>query len=443
MEEEMKNKAVEYLQNYLMIDTSNPPGNEIEAAHYLGSILEEEGLSYQILESDEGRANLISRLEGDGSKEPVLLLNHMDVVNAEEDNWSVDPFSGKIQDGYIWGRGALDMKGMGIMELIAMIKAKRENIELSRDIIFLAVADEEKGGEYGAKWMVENHFDKIKPEFVINEGSYGIQDIPLAKSPIFPCSTAEKGHIWMKVKAEGESGHGSMPPDNHAVHKLIKSLKRIIDSKSSSYLPPEVKKLLSSVSSEVEPHFLPKLVKYLDNPLCWPVFRRVFERDERFRSMIRNTVSVNQVNGGYKENVVPSQAEAVLDCRILPDVNAQEFIRDISEVGGVNMEEDVDLIKVEPGSRSSPDTDLFSAFRAAVKKFHPEAVFSPGLLTGGSDSRFFRRKGITSYGLIPVVLNRNELSRIHGRDERIDVKSFLKGTEVLYNLLKQIASKNK
>ncbi len=440
LEEELEDKAVEYLQKYISIDTSNPPGNEIEAARYISSILEEEGLSYQILESKENRANLISRLEGDGSKDPLLFLNHTDVVPAEEENWSVDPFSGKLKDGYIWGRGALDMKSMGIMQLIALIKAKRENLNLNRDVIFLAVADEEKGGEYGAKWIVENHFDKVKPEFVINEGSFGFQSMPITQSQVFPCSTGEKGQIWLKLSCKGKSGHGSMPPKDHSIHKLINSLKKIIESKTTSYIPPEVKKLLASIGSEIEPHFLPTIVKYLDNPLIWPAVRRIFERDERFRSMVKNTISVNQLDAGYKENVVPSKAVAVLDCRTLPDVDAQGFIDKVLRLSEGESDFEIDPIRVEPGSRSPWDTELFSSYRSAVKEVYPNAVFSPSLLTGGSDSRYFRRKGITSYGLIPVPLNRDDLSRVHGRNERINVEKFLKGTEILYNLLKLIAS---
>lgn len=440
MEEELENKAVEYLQKYISINTSNPPGNEIEAARYISSILEEEGLSYQILESKENRANLITRIEGDGSKDPILFLNHTDVVPAEEENWSVDPFSGKLKDGYIWGRGALDMKSMGIMQLIALIKAKRENLNLNRDVIFLAVADEEKGGEYGAKWVVENHLEKIKPEFVINEGSFGFQNMPLTQSQVFPCSTAEKGQIWLKLTCKGKSGHGSMPPKDHSIHKLINSLKKIIESKTTSYIPPEVKKLLASVSSEIEPHFLPTIMEYLDNPLIWPAVRRIFERDERFRSMVKNTISVNQLDAGYKENVVPSKAEAVLDCRTLPDVDAQGFIDKVLSLSEDENDFEIEPIRVEPGSRSPRNTELFSSYHNAVKEVYPNAVFSPSLLTGGSDSRYFRRRGITSYGLIPVPLNRDDLSRVHGRNERINVEKFLKGTEILYNLLKQIAS---
>lgn len=438
----MEKKAVEYLQNYLSIDTSNPPGNEIEAARYIGSILEEEGISYEILESEKNRANLICRVKGDGSEDPLLFLNHMDVVPAEEENWSVDPFSGKLKDGFIWGRGALDMKSMGIMQLLALIQAKREDLDLARDIIFLAVADEERGGKLGAEWIVENHYDKIKPEFVINEGSYGIQDIPLVKPTIFQCSTAEKGQVWIKLTSKGKSSHGAMPPKDHSIHKLIHSLRKIIDHKSDSYLPEEVKRFLIGMSSEINPHVLPKLVKYMDNPITWPVVRRLFERNERFRSMVMNTVSVNRLDAGYKENVVPSEAGAVLDCRILPDVDAQEFIDEILNVGEMKESENLELIRVEPGSRSPIETELFSRFRSAIKEVYPNSIFTPGLLTGASDSRFFRRKGVTSYGLLPIPLNRDDLSRIHGQDERINAKSFLNGAKVLYNLLKQIASKN-
>lgn len=440
MEKDLEKEAVNLLQDYLKINTTNPPGKEMKAAHFLASILENEGINYEIYEPEDGRANLLARLESKGNKKPLLLLNHMDVVGVEPENWTTDPFSGEIKDGYIWGRGTLDMKSMGIMELLAILQAKRNEYNLSRDIIFLAVADEERGGEVGAKWMMNNHPEKINAEFVINEGSYGISDMPLIKKPVFPCSTAEKGHLWLRINSTGDAGHGSMPPDNHAIHKLVHSLEKIINSRDSEALPPEVKQLFERICSEIEPHILPKLAKLIDVFPVWPVFKNLLSRNERIRAMVKNTVSVNQLDGGYKENVVPSNASAVLDCRILPSVDAQDFISRIQNRGMLE-EGDVDVVRCEPGTRSPSDTELFKAMKKAVVESYPNAVISQGLLTGGSDSRFFRRRGITSYGLIPVPIKRDDLTRIHGHDERIELDGYLKGTEIICKLVELMTRK--
>lgn len=435
------NEAVEILCRYLCIDTTNPPGNEIEAARFLGAILEQEGIPYTIYESLPGRASLVAKLKGDGTERPLLLLNHMDVVGVERDKWSVDPFAGVIKDGYIWGRGALDMKGMGIMQLMAMIQAKRAGLTLTRDIIFLAVADEETNGSLGAKWMFGHHPDELAAEYVLNEGSYGLSGYVGLTQPLFAISTAEKGPLWMRIVTSGEAGHGSMPPFAHAVHRLSTLLHRLVTWKHKPVLTPEIARLLVKIGQHMANPVSGWLLRHAASPAVWFLLKPVLMKIKTMRSMLANSMSINMLVSGHKENVVPSRAEALVDFRLLPDVDPQAFHQRVKRRLKLK-DDEVEVIINEPGSRSPADSTLFAALEYAIQRTYPQAIVTPSLSVGFSDSRFFRQRGITAYGIIPLVLQPSDLDRIHGHDERIEITSFIKGIQIIYDTITYLAGKN-
>ena len=433
----MHSEEVRILKGYLRIDTTNPPGNELAAAHFLADILEREGIPATIFEPAPGRANLVARLPGRGKKPSLMFLNHMDVVGVEPQHWSVDPFGGEIRDGYLWGRGALDMKGMAVMQLCAMLKAKREHLPLERDLIFLAVADEEEGGRFGAQWMIEHYPELVQAEFIVNEGSFGICDMPGVRLPVFPCATAEKGPLWLKVALAGEAGHGSMPPDNHAPHRLVRSLNRLLGARPRPVLGPEVARLLADLGAHMPTLGAAWLMGHLGHPLIWPLASRVLLRKAALRAILTNTFSVDMLASGHKANVVPSEATAVIDCRLLPGVDPAAFAAWFR--GRLRLEDaQLEVLYSEAGSTSPMDTELFQAYEAALRGVYPECVFTANLSAGFSDSRFFRRRGMVAYGLIPIVLAQNELPLIHGHDERIGVEALEKGTAVLYDLIRRL-----
>lgn len=429
-------EAIGLLQDYLRIDTTNPPGRELAAARFLAGILEREGIPCTIHESGPERANLVARFEGTGEKRPIMLLNHMDVVGVEPDKWSVDPFAGELRDGCIWGRGVLDMKGMGIQQLMALINLKRAGRRLSRDIIFVAVADEEQGGGYGARWMVEHHAAELDCEYIINEGSFGIGDIKGLKAPLFPCSSAEKGPLWLHIRCDGQSGHGSMPPAtaDHATHKLLAGLDRLQRRRKRLVLNPEVQALAAAVGDHLPVPGLGWFCRHLDHPLVWPWASRLFFRSPQAAAMVCNTQSINVLRAGSKDNVVPSEAEAVVDFRLLPGVDPEVFltrIRRILRIKGAHLETSLK----DAASRSTTDTELWDVMDKVIKRHYPGAIFTPSLSSGFTDSRFFRNLGATAYGLMPVLIAPELISTVHGHDERVEIKTYLEGIDILTEVL--------
>ena len=431
------NEAVEILRKYLCIDTTNPPGNEIEAARFLGEILASDDIPYTIYESRPGRASLVARLKGDGSRRPLLLLNHIDVVGVERGEWSVEPFGGVIKDGFIWGRGALDMKGMGIMQLMALLRAKCNGLALSRDIIFLAVADEEAAGRLGAQWMFENHPDEVAAEFVLNEGSYGISEFTSLSGPLFAVSTAEKGPLWLRIVTKGEAGHGSMPPDMHAVHRLSAILNRLVIWKHKPVLTPEVQSLLETIGRNMSNPMIGWLLRRCASPAAWFLLKPVLMKIRTMRNMLAQSMSINMLAAGQKENVVPSRAEAVVDFRLLPETDPQAFLKRVKRRLGLK-DEEMEIVMLEAGSRSPADTTLFAALEYAIRRTYPQAVVAPNLSVGFSDSRFFRQRGVIAYGIIPLILRPQDLDTIHGHDERIEIEGFLKGIDIIYDSIRYL-----
>ena len=443
----MGREAEELLSQLIKIDTSNPPGNELEAAEFLAGELERDGLECEVLESEPGRGNLIARIEGSGEKPSLLLLSHLDVVPAKAEEWSVPPFSGLIKDGYIWGRGALDCKGLAAAEAMVMKLIKREGLKLRGDLIYAATADEEMGGGRGVGWLVEHHLDKIRAEYVINEG--GGFSIPLEGRHIYTVQTAEKGVIWLRIKAKGRPGHGSIPgfADN-AVQRMARVIEALGRHRSRIRATPTVRRFIEGLAAE-RGGLQRLLSRLLMNPLLADrILDRMAERDgamaENLRAMLRNTIAPTIIKGGVKENIIPSECEAVFDCRILPGETKETLLAEIKGVlskAGI----DLDKLKFEYLQTSEPtespmDTTLYRAIEETMEELDPGSRVIPLMVTGGTDSRYLRRAGCICYGFFPIKVEEPSklLSMVHGVDERISVENLIFSIKALYSVVRRM-----
>jgi acetylornithine deacetylase/succinyl-diaminopimelate desuccinylase-like protein len=439
----MKNKkntdheAVRLLSEFIRIDTQNPPGNEAAAVEFFARIFDKEKIEYKVYESTPERASIRAVLPGTGKKGPVMLLNHTDVVPADKTEWSFDPLSGDIKDGYILGRGALDMKGQGIMELLAFLAMKREGIELARDLIFLAVADEEMGGDHGVGYLLKHHASDFSADVVINEGGFGISDI-LPDKPVMMISSGEKGICWLKLTRAGVPGHGSAPHGQNALENLTKAVSRLLAQENPIMITSIIGEYFKNLAEGWE--FLnPYVEDGKDETLVKILTDTGFIAMPQIAAMVKNTISLNVMHSGEKTNIIPSHAEAVLDTRLLPGQKVDQFIGYIRDLLADD-EITIEPIQTSEASESPIDTELYAAITDAVKKYFPDAVVTPSLLIGTSDSRFFRERGIPSYGVFPALMPMEHVKMIHGIDEKISIENMVNGTEMLTHLVKQLCT---
>lgn len=431
--------TLDLLRDLIRIDTSNPPGNETTAAEYVHNLLAREGIATEVIESAPGRGNLIARLKGEGTAEgsrkpSLLLLGHLDVVPADPKEWGLPPFSAEIRDGELWGRGALDMKGLAAMEIETFLRLHREKAKLAGDVILLLAADEEAGGTMGAEFLVNNHWDKIEAKYVLNEGSVGVRKLGM---DLFPIQVAEKGVTWFKLTARGTSGHGSMPISDNAVAKLA----RAVDLLGTHRFPFEetavLKEFLNRVAEELV--WWKRLgIRLLFTPVIGPVTRYfvagALSEEKAVRAVLSHTISPTMLEAGYKVNVIPAEASASLDARILPGETPEGFLQKVRALVGEGF--DVTLIKGSIPNESDFRTDFFRVIEDAVRKQDAEAVTAPMISPGGTDSRFFREKGAIAYGLIPLLLTPEQVEGLHGKNERIPVEWVEKGTAIVYDIVK-------
>ena len=442
---EIENEVTNLLSDLIKINTTNPPGNETQAAKHLAKTLEKEGFKCELFESAPRRGSIITRLKGSGEKPSLLLLSHLDVVAANPEEWSVDPFSGAVKNGFVWGRGALDMKSMTAMEVCVMKLLKRNGVKLKGDVILAATADEEKGGEAGAGWLVHNHPEKVQADYVINEG--GGLAIPVNNKNIFSIQTAEKGILWFKAKAKGRPGHGSVPGTaDNAILRMNKVVEKLGNHRSKIFIVPTVKQFLSEIAKE-DKAVQQALSLLLQNPdVGDQILDTLAQKDkamaEEFRAMLRMTIAPTVIHGGVKENIIPSECEAIFDCRVLPGQTPTEAMNKIKDLlKDVNLEKlDFEIIQANEPSESPVNTPLYQQIVTVLKDFEPDGSVAPILLTGGTDSRFFRKKGITCYGFQPMRADMpygEILKTIHGVDERISIENLVFGTSVLYNVVEK------
>ena len=426
---EVAEEATDLLSRYITVDTSNPPGNEEAAALFLADILHREGLETHLYRAAPGRANLSARLPGDGSKRALILLNHTDVVPAEPPFWEEPPFAGTVRDGVIWGRGTLDMKGMAVMELMTFLLLKRHGIPLKRDVVFLALADEEMGSEVGVEWMDRHHPEVMDAEYVLNEGGYGFTELLGTRRPIFNCSIGEKGPLWLKLRAQGAPGHGSVPHDDNSLERLVRALYRVKGWEHPITVLPETELYLRGLC---EGGLLAEMPDEKALALA-------AQADPVVRAVLTNTVSVTTCSAGYKHNVIPAESEATLDCRLLPGQPAQAFVE---ELRGIIDDPKVEIQEVyRSQTLSSPvQTELFSVVEDEIRERVQNALVLPAISPGFTDSRIFRQRGVVAYGFMPVLLEPLEAATIHGHNERISVENLRLGTQVLFEIALRLCS---
>ena len=409
--------AVDLLQRYVRVASVNPPADTRQAAALLKSELARYGIAARVYTSGpNGQTNLLARLPGrNAAKKPLLLLNHMDVVPVDAKAWKLDPFGGLIRGGFLWGRGALDMKNTGVQQLVAMAALRQAGIVPARDILFLATADEEASGTYGAQWMVDNHFQEIDSEYVLDEGGFGSREILAAGKLVFGIAVGEKQPVWLRLRAHGTAGHGSQPISDNANLILLRALEHSLAAPREARQNPVVEEMMRTLGPSLAAN--------------------------KFTAAIqRNTLSLTTLAAGVgspvKVNVIPSTSEATLDCRLLPGVNSQEFISELkARVNDPRVTVELLTHPIDAGVSSSR-TPLFEAIRAAIGKQHPGALVTPILVPYSTDSPKFRRKGAIAYGFSPMTLDLETFSSMHGDAERIPVDEFLKGLRIYFDVLR-------
>jgi acetylornithine deacetylase/succinyl-diaminopimelate desuccinylase-like protein len=430
-------ESIRMLADYLKIDTTNPPGNEKLGAEYLASILRSNGIEAEIFDTAPNRSCVYARLKGNGKKKAIVLLNHIDVVPARAEDWKYPPFGGEIHDGELWGRGALDMKGMGIIELEAMLRLKRSGVVLDRDIIFLATPDEEVGGDQGAKWFKDHKADLLKDaEFLLNEG-FHIDTDKNGKVLYWGVNVAEKSLIWLKVTAKGDAGHASMPIANSAPNRLVRGLTRLIDSAPNPVVLPLVQEYFAKISvneTGKTKEAYADVKKAIENP----ELRSLVLKDKMKGPMLLNTVSLTVLKAGYKTNVIPAEAYAELDCRLLPGTDHAKFAEEVkAKLGDPTLE--VSVLESELAVPSSPDTDLFAAIKAVAQAEKPGVPVVPVVVQWFTDSHWFRELGLTAYGWEPVEQDPEHIATVHGKNERVSLKGLEDGANRMEKVLLKLA----
>jgi acetylornithine deacetylase/succinyl-diaminopimelate desuccinylase-like protein len=429
------------LAAFLRINTTNPPGNELAAARFLQAVFQREGIEVDVLEPRPGKANLVARLRGDGSRRPIILLSHMDVVEATPAFWSVDPFGGVERDGFLYGRGALDMKGQGIAQLMAMVALKRADVPLARDIVYVATCDEEIGGGVGARWIAEEHPELVRgAEFLINEGGTMRAD-DQGRVTYVGVGVTEKSPFWLAVTARGTAGHGSQPTPDNAVERLVRALARLDAWETPFVVTPTVERFFRDLSrAESDPARRGWLAD-VRTALGDPAARRWFRSDIVYNALLRNTVTVTVLAGSGKTNVIPPVARAELDVRLLPGQDPQRFLAQLREVVADTMVRIEPLGVSWPATESGADTDLFRAVAEVAERTYPGALVTSSMLTGFTDSHYFRRLGIASYGVAPFPLRDLEGRGVHGNDERVRLDAMERGSRFLYDVLVRVAGR--
>lgn len=432
----LEDEAIEHLRSLVRIDTTNPPGNEIAACKYIKGVLDKAGIESRILESEPGRGNIIARLNGNGGKAPLLLQGHLDVVTADPSHWKRPPFSGDIADGYVWGRGTLDMKNMVAMELTIFLEARRRNLKLSRDLIFAAVADEEAGCNHGSRFLQEKYADLIKAEYAL--GEIGGFSLTQRGRRFWPIGVAEKGIVWMTITAEGAPGHGSLPNPDNAVVKIARAAAAIGKAKLPMHITEVVKTFVTALAA-AQPKPVGSILKQVTNPLLSNIILDKLVPDKSvsrsFYASLHNTANVTMLDAGEKINVVPGTASMKVDGRIIPGQTADDFIAEIKRVIGKGFNIVVD--QTMPGLITDLNDPVYRAMQDLIRKHDPEGIPIPYLVPGFTDAKYFSKTGAKCFGFSPVLLSPedNFAQLFHGHNERIPVEGYKKGLRILTELV--------
>jgi acetylornithine deacetylase/succinyl-diaminopimelate desuccinylase-like protein len=431
----IQERPEELLQNLIRFDTTNPPGNEAECVAYINGLLTEAGIDTKILQADPNRPNLIARLPGRGEAPPFLMHGHVDVVTTAHQNWTYPPFEGRIVDGSVWGRGALDMKGGVAMMLAALLRAKASGAVPAGDMVLAVLSDEETGSDLGSKFLVENHpgeFEGIR--YGISE--FGGYSMAVGDRNFYPIQIAEKQVCWMRASLNGPGGHGSQPMRDGAMAKLGNLVTRLNSKRLPAHITRETRMMVEAM---VEAFPFPKRLLYrllLKPWLTDSMLNYLGQEAAYLDSLLHNTVNATVVRGGHKVNVIPSHISLDLDGRLLPGYTPDDIVREIKDAAGFDLELEVVRHDAGPGA---PNMGLFETLSHIIREADPKAVPIPLLLSGATDGRLFARLGIQTYGYLPMKLppDFDFIKTIHSADERVPVESLVFGTDAIFELIRR------
>lgn len=432
-------ETVRHLQALLRLDTTNPPGNELLAAEHLAGVLRAEGVEPLVLKSAPTRGNLIARLTGTGEAPPLLLYSHTDVVAAEPQHWTHPPFAGEVHEGFVWGRGAVDMKGTVAQQLMVFLLLKRLGIPLKRDVIFAATADEEVGGEegYGVSWLVRHHPELLRAEFGLTElGGYNLD---FAGATVYPIQVAEKGTCWLTVRAHGQPGHASQPHAHNAVVRLARAVETVGRLGLPFHLTEAAAGMLHAAGQAVGGE-LGHLLEALTDPHGAEDVLNGALREHPLRPMLaaitHNTATPTGLRAGVQTNVIPATAEAVIDGRTLPGHDADTLVRELRAVMGADLTYEVTM--VSPPLQTAHTTPLYQLMADALQRHDPRAKVIPYMMTGATDAKYLAPLGVPSYGFAPVQLpaGLDFMSLFHAHDERVPVAGLGWGVQVLWDVVR-------
>jgi len=438
----LADEAAEWLAGLIRLNTTNPPGNELVAARYLAAILEKEGIPAEVLESAPGRGVVIARLSASAVPDPsraLLLLGHLDVVGAQKEKWSVDPFGAVVKQGYLYGRGAIDDKGMVIANLAVLVALKRGGVRLDRDVIFLAEGDEEEGGEFGINFVINKHWDKIAAGFAINEG--GRVTLKDGKVQYVAIQASEKLPLNVTVIATGPSGHGSLPRKDNALVHLAAAVAKLGVYEAPAKPTTVVRRYFEQLAKVEDPETA-KWMRALETPERMEHAARVLsEASAVWSSMLRNSVAPTMLSAGIRANVVPSEARANLNIRLLPGESIEPLVEQFKKlVNDPQVRFQVGPALRPPAPPSSIETDLYRTIERVSPTVFPGAVVLPFLSPGATDSAQLRLRRVEAYGLLPFPLTEEDERRMHADDERIPLDAFRKGIAFLYRVVEEFAA---
>ncbi|MBI5479515.1 MAG: M20/M25/M40 family metallo-hydrolase [Deltaproteobacteria bacterium] len=436
-------EALRHLQALLRIDTTNPPGHERVAADYLARVLQEAGIEPTVLDSAPRRGNVVARLRGDGSLPPLLLAGHLDVVPADPAEWSHPPFGGEIHDGWLYGRGAVDMKGFVAQSLVALLALKRAGTRLRRDVIFAAVADEEYGCELGSQFLVERHPQLVRAEYAL--GEVGGFSQHLGDRTVYPIMVAEKGLCWMRARVRGPSGHGAIPREDSAVALLAEGLGRLRRTRLPMHVTAPFARFVKALAAAQPLPARAVLPLLLVPHVSDLVLRKVLPDKSlarTFAALLSNTATPTVLRAGDKTNVIPGEASAEIDGRLLPGQSARDLVNEVAEVLGPAVE--LSVIRAHEAAEFPAETPLFRLLERALRRHDHGAVPVPAMIPGFTDASQWRRLGTICYGFSPVRFPRDSGVKFsdlfHGRDERTPVAGFRWGLGVLFDVVREFCT---
>jgi acetylornithine deacetylase/succinyl-diaminopimelate desuccinylase-like protein len=432
-------RPVELLQNLICFDTTNPPGNEAACIGYIDGLLTDAGFETTILARDEARPNLIARLAGRGAAPPLLMYGHVDVVTTAGQQWTHPPFEGKVIDGYLWGRGALDMKGAVVMYVAALLRARAEGLVPPGAVVLAVVGDEENRGVYGADYLVRHHaglFEGIR--YAIGEaGGFSFR---IGGQRLYPIMVAEKQICWMEAAIRGQAGHGSMPVRGQAMARLADMLRKLDKHRLPVHVTPAAREMIGGIAA-VLPFPQGIIFRQLLNPrLADRVLNLLGPMEQVLSPVLHNTVSPTILHGSDKVNVIPAQVTVELDGRLLPGYAPEDLIAELRELLGSEVE--LAVLEYEPGP-PEPDMGLFDTLSNVLRALDPEGIPNPLLMAGVTDGRHFARLGIQTYGFTPMKMppGFDFWKLAHGTDERIPVDALDFGIEAVYQLLQRFGER--